>query len=803
MAIEVEGPDGVILEFPDGTSRAVMAKAMATRYPRTGAKSARAATPPQQQNGRASSFGAGFFSGVSDVSNTIVSAAANLVDRTGITPANAVAWAAKNVGGYSDAESAKIARNLSSLPNFQTVVNAGAKANQQRTAANNQAHPNWFAGGQIAGQTFATAPVAAGAGGLIERGGAALAAKAVPSLARVGRVVQKVGAATKTSGIGSGRTAAQTEALRIAARNKTLLQRGADVTKRLAERTAGGAIAGGGSAAAAGQDPITGAEFGAALPVVAAPVRKIAGGIVDMFRGGDKIRAAQLFREALKTDIDAARAAFSNMAPGDQRLARKVLIDAGIEPDTFMALGADVERLHPERVRLNQEAETAAARRGLETAAGVAPGGTPADVGAAVRGGRAEVSAAMSPVREGAVQNIAGVNKAASEAENLLAESRAAAAQQSALAAQQEDAARRLTGSAAFHENSPMFVRGADVAAHEADVAAQEAARLHGVAYDAEDYIHQLNAQDVKPQRGAPLVARLREMAGRPGTRMDDLQHNTILNVAKKIESAMDENGMVNPYDMYQLRKTGVNDIIEGFQKKITAGTAPRSGNVERASSLAGSVRGLIDDTLGPEFKDYLSRSAQGYQNVNRQQLAGEALTRFTAPGNEGFLSLVRNREPETVRGIMQGGPELEDIGNAFASDPRFGALTNAAGLLENRNRMNELASSGAVAAGELMKQTPPSWLRPFTRMALAKVPAGRIAAEGAGQLAGDLMDQNVRKRLAESFMSRQNANDLLNTYSAGILTDAQISKLAPYQRNLLAQSLRSYFTSPDQPAGY
>jgi len=69
--------------------------------------------------------------------------------------------------------------------------------------------------------------------------------------------------------------------------------------------------------------------------------------------------------------------------------------------------------------------------------------------------------------------------------------------------------------------------------------------------------------------------------------------------------------------------------------------------------------------------------------------------------------------------------------------------------------------------------------------------------------LAGDLMDQNVRKWLAEGFMSGQNANKLLNTYSAGILTDAQISKLAPYQRNLLAQSMRNYFMPTDQNAGY
>jgi hypothetical protein len=793
-----------------GDSAAVLAlgkRLIAMRQqPQPQPQAATAPARPQaapQQNGRAASFGAGFFSGVSDVSNAIVSAAASLVDRTGISPASAVAWAAKNVGGYSDADSAKIARNLSGLPNFQTVVNAGANANRQRTAANNQAHPNWFAGGQIAGQTFATAPVAAGAGGLIERGGVALA-EAAPSLTRVGNVVRKVGAATKTGGIGSGRTAAQTEALRIAARNKTLLQRGVDVTKRLAERSAGGAIAGGASAAATGQNPVEGAAFGGALPVVASPVRKAAGAILDVFRS-DKVRAAQMFREALKTNIDAARAAFAKLAPDDQRLARKILADEKIEPDTFMALGADVERLRPEQVRLNQEAETAAARRGLETAAGVAPGGTPADVGAAVRGSRADVSAAMTPARETAMTNIANVNKAAGEAENLLAEARTGAAQQSAVAAQQEDTARRLTGSAALHENSPMFVRGADVAAHEADLAAQEAARLHGVAYDTEDYIHQLNAQDVKPQRGAPLVAALRKMAAKPGTRIDDPQRNSILSIADKIESAMDENGMVDPYDMYQLRKRGLSNAIESETSKITGGAAPRSGTTQQNQDLLKTMQGLIDNTLGPEFKDYLSRSAQGYQNVNRQQLAGEALTRFTAPNNEGFLPLVRNREPKTVAGIMQGGPELENINNAFATDPRFGALTNAANLLESRNRMGELASSGTVAAGELMKQTPPSWLRPFTRMALAKVPAGRIAAEGAGQLAGDLMDQNVRKRLAEGFMSGQNANNLLNTYAAGILTDAQISKLNPYQRNFLAQSMRNYFMPTDQypNAGY
>lgn len=766
MSIEVEGPDGVILEFPDGTSREVMAKAMSKRYPKGSAKLT-SKSPPRQRG-----TGIGAVDTTLDVINEAL------------------------LGGVEGAYNlgAMITDPIGRLISGNEAV---AKAQQQRKGFFDAASR------QLATQPRAIARELGGIavpGGAVSRG-AKLAASVLRNIPVAGNALARVAGAASTGGIGSGRTAAQTAAMTRGAR-----------ARALAERATGGAIAGGAGAAATGQNPLEGAAFGGALPVVAAPVRKIAGGIVDAFRGGNKIRAAQMFREALKTDIDAARAAFSNMADGDQRLARKVLIDEGVEPDTFMALGADVERLRPEQVRLNQEAEMAAARSGLETAAGVAPGGSATDVRAAVRGGRQAVSEQMSPVREAAFENITGVNQAVSDAERL-----AQAARQRADEITSSGIVPRMRGletrsreqiDAAFQHPelftpNSMFDRigaVADQAGTRADEGIAQQISLRDVARDMEDYVHQAAAADVAPQRGAPLVAALRSMANQRGTRMDDLQRNTILRVAKKIESAMDENGMIDPYDMYQLRKTGVSDIIEGLQKKITAGTEPRSGNVQRAEQLAGSVRGLIDDTLGPKFKDYLSRSAQGYQAVNRQELAGEALKRFNAPSGAGYLSLVGGNEPKTVAGIMRGGPDMESIANAFANDPaRFGALTEGAKLLQGRNRMSDLAASGTVSAGELMKQTPPSWLRPVTRMALSRVPAGRIAAEGAGQLAGDLMDQNVRKRLVEGFMSGQNANKLLDTYSAGILTDAQISKLAPYQRNLLAQSLRNAFMSSAQ----
>ena len=657
-----------------------------------------------------------------------------------------------------------------------------------------EANPGSFLAGDVLTTSMMAGPVASKVGGALVRGGGALATKAP----KVAKAVQAVGRATKTSGLGSGRTAAQTAAMTRGAR-------AADV----ATRVAGGAIAGATGAAATGQSPVEGAVLGGGLPLAAGGARKVVGKITDLFKG-DKIRAAQMFREALGDNLDAAKAAFAQLGPDDQRLARKVLIDEGIEPDTFMALGANVERLHPEQVRLIAEAETAVARRGLEEAAGVRPRAAVTDTRAAVRGGRKAVSQAMTPVREEAFGKIKDANRAVSDAEMLAATARERAAEQSGLARRMafgsERAETRL-GQAddlgdVFDPEAVGRLRGqAGAMGQRAETAAQEAIAQRGVAADMEDFIHQAAAADVKPQRAAPLVERLRAMAAEPGTRIVDSERNTILRVAKKIEGAMDANGMVNPYDMYALRKRELSNIIEAAQKKITAGTAPRSGTVQRGEQLAGDVRGLIDDMLGPDFKDYLARSAEGYKFVNRQELAGEALRRFNEPGGASFLMLAERGDPEAVAKIMKGGPEQEDIGNALTAQMSI-PFTEAAGLLNARNRMAELASSGGLRAAELMARETPRKLRGATRIALSTVPAGRIAVEGAEQLAGEFMRPKIREQLAQGFLSGQNANALLETFPRSMLIDQEISKLSPYQRNLLAQSVRNYLmSSPDQNA--
>lgn len=635
--------------------------------------------------------------------------------------------------------------------------------------------------GQVLGEVASTAPLIAAGGAGITRLGGQLA-RVAP---RAGGVVQRTGQAVSSGGIGTGRTAAETAKL-------SLGQRAAG----LAERTAGGTIAGAGGAALTGQDVLTGAAFGAGAPLAVAGVSSGAGKLIDLFRA-DKVRAAKLFRQALGTDLEAARQVFAKLPPDDQRLARKVLIDEGIEPDAFMALGANMEALRATQSRLVNEAETAAARQRLAGAAGVAGEGTVTDVRAATRAGRAKVSRAMTPAREKAFAEISDVN----DAEVLAEEANRRARQAADEAAKQQNDARRLTGAASFFEDSPMFVSGADAASGRAAAATQEAAAQRATASQMEDYVYQAAAQGVEPSRGAPLVAALRKMAAQPGTRVDDLQRDTLTTIANKIARAMDENGMVSPYDMYQIRKTGVSDIIGELQSKITAGNVPRSGNAQRTSQLAGEVETLIDDMLGPKFKSYLDRSAKGYAVVNRRELVGEALRRFDKSPST-FLDLVGRNDPDAVASIMQGGPKMEDISNVFAADPqRLAALTNAQNLLMKRNRMDTLARSGAAEAADIMNLETPSKLRSATRIAMSNAPSGRIALESAESLANNFMRPEISARLAEGFMpgAGANANALLNTYSTPLKMDAAISQLSPGMRNAIAQYLRGGMMNNNQ----
>lgn len=668
----------------------------------------------------------------------------------------------------------------------------GRKALSARTAAiaqqAQQSRPNYFAGGQIAGE-LAPAVGAGGLGGAALRGVGGALARVAP---RAGGVVQRVGTAMQTGGIGGGRTAAQSAAM-------TAGQRGG----RLLERVAGGAAGGAAGAALTDQDVTTGAAFGGGLPVMASVLKRVGGAVPDLFKL-PTLKAAEVIRKSLGENVDAARAAFEALPADSRELARQTLVRLGIEPRVFMAVAEGAERLRPDEVAGILEPQAAAREARLAQAGG---GSTATATRSAAETGRREVSAATGPAREAALArtNIAGREVPAAEA--LAAAARARAEQESGLARRMTFGAERAEtrlGQAddlgdVFDPAAVARERGlAGAMAQRGEQAAQGAIGSRQVARDMEDYVADLAAQGMQPLRVSPVVQKLRSMAGQPGTRADELQSGALEKLADRLEGLADQNGVIDARDLYQIRKTGLNDIVD----TLLSGRQPGSGTKERTASLLTSAREMIDNAIegsgGIGWKDYLNRTRSGFEAVNRQKLSGEAARMAKESPNE-FIALMRGERPKVVEDIM--GTGQYDIGGMALADPqRYQALTQSAGELDVLNRMSTLAGEGRTAANELIGRERPRFARAATRFGLSAFPPARIAADAAQTAMTSALAPRVQQQLATGAMGGQNMLALMNQYPTSMRASEMISQLSPETRNALAQLLRSGTFTLNQP---
>jgi len=643
---------------------------------------------------------------------------------------------------------------------------AGAQAQQTR--------PNYFAGGKIAGEIAATAPVIAAGGGMLTAAG-----RGIPIIERIGRAVS-------SGGIGSGRTAAQTAAM-------TTRQR----QGQLVERAIGGAVAGAGGAALTGQDARTGATFGAALPAVGSIVRKVAGILPDLTKL-PALQAARILRESLGDNVEAARAALSALPANAQELVRQTLVRANIEPRTFMGLAADVEKLRPDQVGNILEGQAAAREARLSQAAG---GPTATATRAATEVARRDVSRATGPARESALEraNIAG--REVPRAEQLAAQARALADEQSGLARRMTFGAERAETRLgqmddlgdAFDPAAVGRERGiAGAMTQRGEQAARGAIGLRQSARDLEDYVADLAAQGMRPLTVAPITQSIRAMAAAPGTRASKLQRRALVTAANQLDALADANGVIDARDLYQFRKSELGDIVNVL---LSGRNMPPSGVKEGAASLMTSIRPMIDDAIedagGVGFKDYLTRTRQGFEAVNRQELGAKAAQLAKESPNE-FIALMRGERPQIVEDVMGRGTGQYDIfGMALADPNRFRALQQSADELGVLNRMGELSSQGSVAATELIGRERPFVSRALTRAGLAAFPPARIGADAAQVALASALKPQVQQRLANAAVSGPNALALMNQYPSSLGMSEAVSNLSPGMRNAIAQLLR------------
>jgi hypothetical protein len=686
---------------------------------------------------------------------------------------------------------------------------AGLFASEAEMEAARRQRRNFFEG---VSRTFATQPrpIAREIGRTVAPAGvvgrtATMAAPLVrATVARAGapraaQAAERVTRAIGTGGIGSGRTAAQTAAT-------PRLQR----LGQLGERMVGGGLGGAATAALMGQDLEgvgTAGAFGAGLPVVASVLKRLGGVAADITQM-PRQKAAEIIRKSLGDNVEAARAEFARLSPDDRRLAEQVLVDAGIEPDTFFGLGKIAqEQLQPPGVnpmRTALEAQAAAREARLAEAAG---GPDMESIRAAERQGRQAVTAAMAPIRE-AMYGRAGVaSRIVPEAEAIAQAARARADEitESGFVPRMRGLEERAAEQAELMGDMPAIfpdmeriqqTRGiADAAGQRADEAIAAQIGLRDIANDMYDIVDDLAAQGMQPMRAADLIGSLRQKMRDPEILAGSMEERVIKNVIKQLEKGTDANGMLDPRTLGKIRRSGLNEIVQKLSTKMTGGPS-RTGTPEAAQATVLSLRNMLDDTLrrggaGDLVDQFIQGSERGYAAVNRQRLSGEALRMYREAPSE-FEAMMRGDRPQVVSKFMKGGPEKETIAGAFADDPaRLAALRESAGELGALNRMQELRAAGAGPAANLMVRERPGLLsRGIAAATLSPFPSLRIGAVGAEQVEKAIMAPRVQRQIAEAFASGQAMNRMLRTFPGAARISEQVSRLPAEVRNVIAQSI-------------
>lgn len=572
---------------------------------------------------------------------------------------------------------------------------------------------------------------------------------------------------------------------------------------RVALRTAGGGTAGAATAALTGQDVSEGAMFGAGLPILGSVLKQLGGRAIDLTRM-PAVKAGKIIRDALGKDVEAAKAAFASLSPDDQRLAQQVLIDAGVEPSKFFGVGKIVaEQIDPDtpaRILAQQAAEREA------RLAALSGGETATAQRAASNVERRAVNEATGPARDAALAraNIAGETVPTAEALANAARQRADEITASGVVPRMRglEGRSREQIDAAF-QNPEFFTQGgpinrtgeiAEGAGQRADDAIAAQIGLRDTARDMEDVVADLAAEGMTPLRVGPIVQQLRSMAGQPGTRADDLQRGTLTGLADKLQSLGGPSGVIDARDLYQIRKTGLNDIVD----TLLSGRQPGSGTKERTASLLTSAREMIDDAVegagGVGWKDYLTRTRQGFEMVNRQDLTAKG-AQLAKENPDEFIALMRGERPKIVEDIMGTG-QFDIAGMALADPRRYNAMKMSADELQNLNRMVELEGRGATAGGNLLSKQQPSYLSRGVRGVAGVVsPRAAYGAQGANQIQRALMSPKVQQELAKAFESGSNMGAAMNQFPTAVRMSEQVQRqLSPSSRNTIAQILNQYF---------
>lgn len=220
--------------------------------------------------------------------------------------------------------------------------------------------------------------------------------------------------------------------------------------------------------------------------------------------------------------------------------------------------------------------------------------------------------------------------------------------------------ARNIAGKPGWISNADRSIEYAEGADIFSNIAKQRSAEK----MFSENTLNSLREYGLKPLNADSIVVNINKKLATPGDRAVSLNEQVLSAVRDKITWIQEKFGRVTPEDLYAIRKTEINNVIENLTKDSTNATK------QHAKSLVADVRNSIDDAIeaagGDGWRKYL-KAYQGLSRpINEMEVGRDLRAALTSPlGTEraaSFGGAVRKAEekilPET------GRPAIEQLGS-------------------------------------------------------------------------------------------------------------------------------------------
>ena len=537
---------------------------------------------------------------------------------------------------------------------------------------------------------------------------------------------------------------------------RTGLPATASRARQLTTRAVGGAVTGAGAAALVEpQDTMTGATVGAAISTLAPPVARIVakggGAVVDALAGRTAdARANELIRTAANNEVNALRQA---MAANPDMPASRAAADLNLP--VLQALLARAEQRDPRQVvnafrqRESQDIVNQLSR--------IAGGPTAETARAARETAKESLSELTGRIREESLEKARETGKVVPKLERIAVEARAASKEAT-------DTVRRLSNAVNKSDDwAQNWVTRSRMVEQEGGGFAREygrgigepSVRLPARGEQRYTYPGQLAMSGRQTTVGGPFerqvideggviagqISKAAEKSVREGARARAAEATlrmktqrgevpiTVGKLTSAVNSALNkpdiaansqataalnrinnmlvdrgmETGIIDPADVYAIRKWGVSSVIDELNPGADA-KAKKMLTAKVLSEIKTAFDESIENAGGKEFANYLRSFERGMSDITGMELADnirKLYAKGTPESKQQIIDLVRGESPDVIEDLFGSG--RYQISKEMAKDMPF--LTKLADTLDLDRKAVEQAAAGRAALTEAEKK--------------------------------------------------------------------------------------------------